>query len=354
MVYLFLKEVAESTDSAEVIIVVQSLCKDMNNNTDVYRANSIRTLAKIIDGSMLGQIERYVKQAVVDNNELVSSSALLCGLQLVGQAPDVVRRWVNEVQTALTSKTDMVQYHALALLRCIKQHDKLAMSKLVSSLMRMNLRSPLACCLLIRYTVDLLLLDAAAIDARVAYEYLEACLRHKSEMVIYEAARAICNLPGVVARDLSPAITVLHMFLSSPKPTLRYAAVRTLSKVAMTQPMVVSKCNDDLEALVADSNRSIGTLAITTLLKSGNEAGVERLMKQIASFMGDIGDEFKVVVIKAIHELCLRYPAKYRVLMIFLSNSLREEGGFEFKKGASRCPSLLVLLGCCCCCCCCC
>jgi vesicle coat complex subunit len=51
MVYLFLKEVAESTDATEVIIVVQSLCKDMNNSVDIYRSNSIRTLAKIIDVS---------------------------------------------------------------------------------------------------------------------------------------------------------------------------------------------------------------------------------------------------------------------------------------------------------------
>ena len=49
MVYLFLKEVAESTDATEVIIVVQSLCKDMNNSVDIYRSNSIRTLSKIID-----------------------------------------------------------------------------------------------------------------------------------------------------------------------------------------------------------------------------------------------------------------------------------------------------------------
>lgn len=52
MVYLFLKEVAESTDATEVIIVVQSLCKDMNNSVDIYRSNSIRTLAKIIDVSI--------------------------------------------------------------------------------------------------------------------------------------------------------------------------------------------------------------------------------------------------------------------------------------------------------------
>ena len=105
-----------------------------------------------------------------------------------------------------------------------------------------------------------------------------------------------------------PAITVLHMFLTSPRPTLRFAAVRTLSKVAMVHPSVVSGCNEDLEGLVGDGNRTIATLAITTLLKTGDESGVERLMKQIASFMGDITDEFKVVVVKAIHELCLRYP----------------------------------------------
>ena len=35
-----------------------------------------------VQGSMLGQIERYVKQAIVDNNDTVSSAALLCGLQL--------------------------------------------------------------------------------------------------------------------------------------------------------------------------------------------------------------------------------------------------------------------------------
>jgi hypothetical protein len=45
-------------------------------------------------------------------------------------------------------------------------------------------------------------------------------------MVIFEAARAICNLRDVTARELSPAITVLQLFLSSSKPVLRFAAGR--------------------------------------------------------------------------------------------------------------------------------
>ena len=40
-------------------------------------------------------------------------------------------------------------------------------------------------------------------------------------------------------------------------------------QVAMTHPAAVTACNLDLENLITDSNRSIATLAITTLLKTG-------------------------------------------------------------------------------------
>ncbi|XP_015762812.1 PREDICTED: coatomer subunit gamma-2-like [Acropora digitifera] len=164
------------------------------------------------------------------------------------------------------------------------------------------------------------------------YDFLESCLRHKSEMVIYEAARALVNLKNLKSRDLCPAISVLQLFLSSPRPTLRFAAVRTLNKVAMAQPMSVTTCNLDLENLITDVNRSIATLAITTLLKTGNESSVDRLMKQISSFMSEISDEFKIVVVEAIRSLCLKFPRKHHVMMNFLSSMLRDEGGFDYKK----------------------
>ena len=176
----------------------------------------------------------------------------------------------------------------------------------------------------------------------------------------------------VSCRELMPAVTVLQLFLSSSKPVLRFAAVRTLNRVAQTHPMSVTNCNIDMESLISDQNRSIATLAITTLLKTGtrrelcqapplpvdisclsascgakalelielkcvhtakahiacccigNEGSVDRLLKQIATFMSDIADEFKIVVVEAIRSLCLKFPAKHRALMNFLSNVLRE------------------------------
>lgn len=251
-------------------------------------------------------------------------------------SPDVVRRWVSEVQEALTSPAEMVQFHALSLLYEIKHHDRLAISKMVAQLCRGSISSPFATCLLIRYISAILrTLGSESLSAstgRSAYQFLELSLRHRSEAVIYEAAKALCSLPGVEDRDLSPAVAVLQLFLSSPKSTLRLAAMRALSKVAIAKPSAIIKCNDDMESLISDSNRSIATFSITTLLKTGSEASIDRLMKQISSFMNEIADEFKIVIVNAIQEKCLKYPLKHRVLVGFLANFLREEGGFEFKK----------------------
>lgn len=243
---------------------------------------------------------------------------------------DLVRRWASEVQDATQARASMVQYHALGLLYHMRQKDRLSITKMVTTLARSQVRSPLASCLLIRYALRTMADDDR--QAQPLFELLEGCMRHRSEMVIYEAARAVCALPGVTLRELSPAVSVLQLFLISPKPTMRFAAVRTLSKVAIAFPQAVAGCCLDMENLIADSNRSIATLAITTLLRAGNESSIDRLMKQIGSFMAEIPDEFKIVVVDAVKTLCLKFPQKYATMMGFLSEALRSEGGFEFKR----------------------
>lgn len=55
-------------------------------------------------------------------------------------------------------------------------------------------------------------------------------------------------------------------------------------------------------------------------------------MKQIAAFMSEISDEFKVIVVNAIRSLCLKFPAKQSIMLTFLSGVLRDEGGYDFKR----------------------
>lgn len=45
------------------------------------------------------------------------------------------------------------------------------------------------------------------------FDFIESCLRNKHEMVVYEAASAIVNLPGCSAKELAPAVSGYQTFL---------------------------------------------------------------------------------------------------------------------------------------------
>ncbi|KAF8079051.1 coatomer subunit gamma [Lyophyllum atratum] len=366
-VYLAIKELA--TTAEDVIMVTSSIMKDMQPNSEViYRPNAIRALCRIIDPSMAQGVERFFKAAIVDRNPSISSAALVSAYHLFPHAKDVVKRWVNEAQEAVSAKSSpsffgsgsgggylgfgassqpsgpqtitsssyVSQYHALGLLYLIRQQDRMAVTKMIQQLgggksgSGTTLKNPMALCMLIRYTAKVMEEDPNVQKSML--ELLDGWLRHKSDMVNFEAARVICEMKNVNATQLTKAISVLQLFLSSPKPVLKFAATRTLASLALSHPASVATCNVDLESLIADPNRSVATYAITTLLKTGNEASVDRLIKQITGFMSEISDEFKVIIVDAIRSLCLKFPTKHASMLTFLSGVLRDEGGYDFKR----------------------
>lgn len=50
-------------------------------------------------------------------------------------------------------------------------------------------------------------------NARGLYEILEGFLRHKNDMIVYEAARSICNMKNVTSKELYPAVSGLYKIL---------------------------------------------------------------------------------------------------------------------------------------------
>nr|KMM64639.1 coatomer subunit gamma [Coccidioides posadasii RMSCC 3488] len=352
MVYLILKELANTAQ--DVIMSTSIIMKDTTVGSDVvYRANSIRALCRIIDATTVQGIERLIKTAIVDKNPSVSSAALVSSYHLLPIAKDVVRRWQSETQEAAAggkqssgflgfssssqhppaiSQTDhMTQYHAIGLLYNMRAHDKMALVKMVQQYGAAGaVKSPAALVLLVRLAAKLAADDQGL--RKPMMQMLEGWLKHKHEMVNFEAARAICDMRDVTDAEAAQAVHILQLFLSSPRTTSRFAAIRILHSFASFKPHIVNTCNQDIESLISNPNRSIATFAITTLLKTGNEASVDRLMSQISGFMADITDEFKITVVEAIRTLCLKFPNKQAGMLTFLSGILRDEGGYEFKR----------------------
>lgn len=329
MVYLLIKTLKIDQDNS--LIVVSCLSKDMTSTHDLFRANAIRVLARIMDVNMMSSIERFLKQAVVDKNPFIVSATLCAGQHITDRGGiQITKQWINQLQEALCSASPMVEYQALVLLYRVKQQDQLAVSKIATALCKNPPKGAMAQCLQIRIILSLLN-QSSQVD-QTLLNYVINCIHNKSLLVTYEAARAICRIKALTAVQVAPAVSVLQDFLSSPIPTQRFAAVRTLSQLVVRFPLVVTVCSVDLERLLTDPNRNIATLAITTLLKTGAEANVDRLMNSISGFMSEISDEFRIVMVNAIKTLCLKFPNKFQGLLNFLANSLREEGGFLFKK----------------------
>jgi coatomer subunit gamma len=293
-----------------------------------------------------------MKTAIVDKNPSVSSAALISSYHLLPIAREVVRRWQSETQEAATStkssggfslgfstsgsqmpvnNSTMTQYHAIGLLYQMRMHDRMALVKMVQQFGTAGaVKSPAATVMLVRLAAQLAEEDPQL--RKPMMQLLDGWLRHKSEMVNFEAAKAICDMRDVTDAEVTQAIHVLQLFLTSPRAVTKFAAIRILHNFASFKPAAVNPCNPDIELLISNSNRSIATFAITTLLKTGNEASVDRLMKQISGFMADITDEFKITIVEAIRTLCLKFPSKQAGMLAFLSGILRDEGGYEFKR----------------------
>ena len=232
---------------------------------------------------------------------------------------------------AASNTNYMTQYHALGLLYQMRSHDRMALVKMVQQFGTPGVvKSPAATMLLVRLAAKLAEDDPGM--RKPMMQLIDGWLRHKSEMVNFEAAKAICDMRDVTDAEAGQAIHVLQLFLSSPRAITKFAAIRILHNFASFKPDVVRLCNQDIESLITNSNRSIATFAITTLLKTGNESSVDRLLKQISGFMTEITDEFKVTIVEAIRTLCLKFPNKQAGMLVFLSGILRDEGGYEFKR----------------------
>ena len=356
MVYVLLKDISDGATS--VFMVTNSLSKDMQSKIDSYRANAIR-VSRILDAGTVAQIDRYLKAAVVDKSPFVASAALVCGVALVHSAPEMIRRWVNEVGEALNSRNPMVQYHALNLMYELKKTDRLSLQKLVCSFATgqqggpVGSRSPQTECLLINFAVSMILSDRDPQIERVLLGYLETCLKNKSDIVTFEAARSLCllaqietensgsrklnsNNTNVMGSDFTHALTILQIGLGSGKPVNRLAALRSLNVLSRSRPLVVARCNQDIEPLLADENRNIATLALTLLLKTAQEAHIEKLVRQISSFMSDLTDMYKLDVVAAVRALCDAYPAKHKILLNFLASALRDDGSHAVKHAISN------------------
>jgi coatomer protein complex subunit gamma len=106
--------------------------------------------------------------------------------------------------SATPQGSGMSQYHAIGLLYQMRSHDRMSLVKMVQQYSNGQVKNPAAVVMLVRLAAKLIEDDAGL--RKPMYQLLESWLRHKAEMVNFEAAKAICELRDATDAEVAPAI----------------------------------------------------------------------------------------------------------------------------------------------------
>jgi coatomer protein complex subunit gamma len=85
------------------------------------------------------------------------------------------------------------------------------------------------------------------------------------------------------------------------------------------------------KTLIQDDNKTVAVLVITTLLKTGSESSIDKLVPQIHPLLEPINYDFKAELCGGFGELAFKFPQHHATIIRFLATSLRDQGGHVFK-----------------------
>ncbi|KRX03144.1 Coatomer/clathrin adaptor appendage, Ig-like subdomain [Pseudocohnilembus persalinus] len=340
MIYLMIKEFRLESS---MYIVTASLIKDISSKSDLFRMNALRTIPFVLDQSNLVSVERLIKNALFDKQYAISSAALLAGIQLHQDNSEMVKKWQNEVIDKLASKFVNNHFHALILLHEIKKADKNSFTKILVNCLKENFK-PLATIQLIRFVKEIL--QVQQVDEQTEQKMIDFLNRqsHKSnESIVFEACKALCELQHLSNSDLSGVVSVLSMFFQSLNNVNRFMALKIVNKL-VSNPIrrTLIQNTQEIEALLANTNKSISSLAVSILLKLCQESNIEKLLGQIYENLADMSDDFKIDILRSIKSLIKSVPKRSKTVLQFLSNCLKAEGTYEFKKQAVDIIEIIV------------
>lgn len=234
LIYITIKELSKQADNVYAVASTLSIDVTSSRDNPNIKAAALRTLLQISDVSIFNTFEQSLKRCILDDQAVVSSSALVSLLRFARNNSKIVLSCDEEVKKVLNSDSPMVQYHALVLRYVLCKNNRLSLATLIEDCLKRDLTSPMALCLLIKIIVSYIMDDKKEEKCVPYISFVKKCLNNKSEMVEYEAARSLINLCKPDTGDTTGAIAHLRGFLSSPKRSLRFASLRLLNSLTVT------------------------------------------------------------------------------------------------------------------------
>lgn len=144
-----------------------------------------------------------------------------------------------------------------------------------------------------------------------------------------EAAKALTRIKQeLAAPHIEKAVSTLRLYLKKD-PIDQLIAMKILNQLSINFPTKVARANKDIEDLVSNSSKTVGMLAILTLLKTGDSDTARQLATKLESLMHIMSEPYKIMAIETIERLSKDSNEEF---VVFLKNALIGKGSIDFKR----------------------
>ncbi|KAM3127196.1 hypothetical protein pb186bvf_020715 [Paramecium bursaria] len=214
-------------------VILQSLLHDLNSDNQYLRYNALQSIPMFDDEIYVQYIEKYVKNGILDQNQYISSYAMIIGLKLLKKFPKTITNYYSEIiiEQLTQSQSDNKQ-HALNLLYELKKYDNSFIKVLL--ILKQYEFTPLVKIQLMKYMKETL----TQIDqnqqnySNLFKQYLLLQMYYQDSIIFLEAARLVIDIQSISNQQLMPMMKYIMSYLNSMNSHLEiYSALKLIKQL---------------------------------------------------------------------------------------------------------------------------
>jgi vesicle coat complex subunit len=328
-------------------MVTNSVTKDITNNTSFNaKVNALRLLPMFVSAQNPVQIERMLKDNLIDKNPEVVESALMALFEIQKSGnQELVKKCSVEIEALLKNESlNDITYIGLNVLLNARFTENILFLKNFSNFLKrvtkgngkaLQEMSDFSVLQILKACTTLILspetLDRGLLE--VMLTFLELALDRKSDMIKIECTRMLSFMDNVDNSSMKPFIRELKELLEwNDDPITHYETLKVLEFI-IRNPYRLSLFTGQsiFDNLLNSESKMVVSLVITILIKIVNENSIERLLDKIFKIMNDVPDAIKERVVTNCLVVLEKFPEKLPMVIKFLSNCLRDKGEQSFK-----------------------
>ncbi|KAM3147050.1 hypothetical protein pb186bvf_000766 [Paramecium bursaria] len=193
-------------------ILIQCLTKDLMSDVPWIKLQALKFIPFLQNEQYINQVERFVRDALIDTNQSIQSTALIVGIHIVNKFPILVGKWLFEVLQSMDQRKQTQQHHALILLHEIKKSNRAQFIQIMIMLIK-NPQPSLIQFQIIRFIKEIQPILQSQ-EQKVFLTYLLEQMNNSDSKIFFESALILIHNQEIKNIELEPLKARLKTILT--------------------------------------------------------------------------------------------------------------------------------------------